>query len=48
VSPFAFHFGELAMVPNWLPVLPLAGFEVSVIAPVVPGILEGVEAKEDC
>ena len=39
---------ERIVTPNWLPVLPLAGFEVLVVAPVVPGVLEGVVAKADC
>src|SRR5882672_2263602 len=39
---------SLPSVPNWLPVLPFAGFEVSVIATMEPGIFEGVVAKADC
>jgi len=45
-SPFVFHFGvSLPSVPNWLPVLPLAGFEVLVVAPVVPGCFGGSGGK---
>src|SRR5882672_3911300 len=52
-SPLTHHHSRstsvsLPSVPNWLPVLPLAGFEVSVVAPVVPGVLGGVVAKADC
>src|SRR5882672_8086559 len=39
---------SLPSIPNWLPVLPLADFEVSVGEAVVPGVLYGMVAKADC